>query len=148
MLNSLLGLAQEKGALHGSGAWSSLVNSPLAEAMACTREDAITGLTRHAGVLQQLYNETEQGGDIKSVVMRMITNEHEVALMLQKLIQGEPDRVVQVVNSMSGLSGQNPGGSRKGIMEFKVIQNLKAVTGDKTGFRQWHQSPPSGSESP
>ena len=101
--------------------------------------DVVAELTRHAGVLQQLYSETEQGCDIRNAVMRMITNEHEVTLMLQKLIQGEPDRVMQVVNSMSRSSGQNPGGNRKGIMEFKVIQNLKAVTGDKTGFRQWHQ---------
>merc|ERR1711989_284735 len=101
--------------------------------------DVIAELARYAGVLQQLYSETEQGCDVKNAMMRIITNQHELTMMLQRLIQGEPDRVRQVVNSMSGLGGQYPGGSRKGIMEFKVVQNLKAVTGDKTGFRQWHQ---------
>ncbi len=41
----------------------------------------------------------------------------------------------------SGGSGPEGGGHRlpKGIMEHKVMQNLRAVSGDKLLFRQWHQ---------
>ena len=46
------------------------------------------------------------------------------------------------------VSAINPGGSgghggnrftAKGIMEHKVIMNLRMVNGDKSLFRQWHQ---------
>ena len=39
-------------------------------------------------------------------------------------------------------SGGNGGGHRfnKGIMEHKVINNLRCVSGDKSLFRQWHKT--------
>ena len=96
-------------------------------------------MANHVSGLEQLHGVLEQGGDIKDVVMKMIVSGRDVAVMLGRVLQSEQARVAQVVSSMSGLSGQNSGGGRKGIMEFKVIQNLKSVTGDKSGFRQWHQ---------
>ncbi len=40
-----------------------------------------------------------------------------------------------------GGSNRTGGGVRlsRGIMEHKVVQNLRAVNGDKGLFRQWHQ---------
>ena len=37
--------------------------------------------------------------------------------------------------------GQHQGGDKykKGILEYKVIQTIKPLTGDKSHFRQWHQ---------
>ena len=70
----------------------------------------------------------EQGGDIKDLVTKMIMSGRDVAVMLGRVLQSEQARVAQVVSSMSGLRG-----GRKGILEFKVIQNLKVVIGDKSG---------------
>ena len=36
-------------------------------------------------------------------------------------------------------SGGGGGGFHRGVMEHKVIMNLRAVNGDKSIFRQWHQ---------
>ena len=36
-------------------------------------------------------------------------------------------------------SGGGGGGFYKGVMEHKIIMNLRAVNGDKSIFRQWHQ---------
>ena len=35
---------------------------------------------------------------------------------------------------------KSEGGFKKGIMDHKVIQNLKPLTGDKSKFRQWHHT--------
>ena len=45
--------------------------------------------------------------------------------------------ISMITASWSG--APNGGGYHKTVMENKVIQNLRAVNGDKSLFRQWHQ---------
>ena len=51
------------------------------------------------------------------------------------------DATVQQVQQQGQSSGQgsNSGNWQKGILEYKVVQGIKSVTGDKSKFRQWHQ---------
>ena len=37
-------------------------------------------------------------------------------------------------------NGGGGGGFHRGVMEHKVIMNLRAVNGDKSIFRRWHQN--------
>ncbi len=56
-----------------------------------------------------------------------------------RMLGQEPMRIINMVTSIH--LGEVGGGNlfTKGIMEHKVIQNLRAVSGDKGLFRQWHQ---------
>ena len=57
------------------------------------------------------------------------------------LFETEQIRIAQGVQAAGGVQPAPVGGSSKprSIMEYKVVHNLKAVTGYKTTFRQWHQ---------
>ncbi len=50
---------------------------------------------------------------------------------------------LRFINMFAAIGGGGSGGGShrfvKGIMEHKVIQHLRAVSGDKSLFRQWHQ---------
>ncbi len=56
------------------------------------------------------------------------------------IFEEEPMRMINMVTSVH-LGGTN-GSYRppRGIMEYKVIQNFRAVNGDTGLFRQWHQN--------
>ena len=49
------------------------------------------------------------------------------------------DATVQQISQGSYSGSQQTQAKVKGILEHKVIQNMKPLTGDKGKFRQWHQ---------
>ena len=63
----------------------------------------------------------------------------DAALANGKMFEEEHMRMINIVTSMH--PGAVGGGIRfpKGIMEHKVIQNLRALSGNKGLLRQWHQ---------
>jgi hypothetical protein len=60
--------------------------------------------------------------------------------IIGKTIEQEPLRFMNMfaASSVSGMGGAQRKFA-KPIMEYKAIQNLRAVNGDKSMFRQWHQ---------
>ena len=58
-----------------------------------------------------------------------------------KMFEQEHLRMINMVSAINTGGSGATGGPRfnRGIMEHKVIQNLRAVNGDKGLFRQWHQ---------
>ena len=63
---------------------------------------------------------------------------HEITGAYGRLFEQENLRMMPLM--FAGVSGSNYKGGFKdrGVMEYKVITNLKAVNGDKSWFRQWH----------
>ena len=55
-----------------------------------------------------------------------------------KAFEQEPVRILSAITLAGGIAGGQRK-STKGVMEYKVIQNLEAVNRDKSLFRQWHQ---------
>ena len=58
-----------------------------------------------------------------------------------RMFEQEHLRFISMITAAGSSQGASGGGFKytKGIMEHRVIQNLKAVTGDKSLFRQWHR---------
>ena len=48
----------------------------------------------------------------------------------------EIDKLKKIINGGGGGQGDR---YKKGILENKVIQNIKSLTGDESQFGQWHQ---------
>ena len=61
----------------------------------------------------------------------------EMMHVLGKMMEQEQMSTVHMITTMSR-SGESQI-ARRGIMEYRVINNLRAVNGDKRMFRQWHQ---------
>ena len=63
---------------------------------------------------------------------------HEITGAYGRLFEQENLRMMPVI--VAGMSGSSYTGESKvkGVMEYKVVTNLKAVSGDKSWFRQWH----------
>ena len=58
-----------------------------------------------------------------------------------RMFEQEHLRMINMVSAIN-VGGLGSGGGprfNKGIMEHRVVQNLRAVNGDKGSFRQWHQ---------
>ncbi len=56
------------------------------------------------------------------------------------MFEQEHLRMINMVSSIStgGIGSSGGPTFNRGIIEHKVIHNLRAVTGDKGLFRQWH----------
>ncbi len=63
----------------------------------------------------------------------------DLTMATGRIFEQEPMWMINIVTSIhpSGVGGGNR--SPRGIMEHKVIQNLRAVSGDKGLVRPWHQ---------
>ena len=69
--------------------------------------------------------------DIKTKVANLDHATHQISVNLQTLAGQVAHQATQGANQQSA--------RKKGILEFKVVQNIKPLTGDKSQFRQWHQ---------
>ena len=89
-----------------------------------------------ASAVRQIKEQATNDADIYASeiakVMRVLI--HAVGGMLQE----ETMRTAAQIAASGATRNSGAAGSTKGIMEYKVIMNLKAANGDKTWFRQWH----------
>ena len=76
--------------------------------------------------------------DADEVVKTSLVTIREVFTAIGMNIEGEYARIVKLIDDKVANSTGYVGKSAKGIMEYKVMQHLKVVTGDKGMFRQWH----------
>ena len=68
--------------------------------------------------------------DIKTKIANLDQATHVINVNLQTLAGQLAHQAAQ---------GPPPQHHKKGILEFKVVQNTKPLTGDKGHFRKWHQ---------
>ena len=78
--------------------------------------------------------------NIEKYVKELTDVVREMFMSTGSMFQQESLRVLNTLAAQGG-GGYGAGGrwSPKAIMEHKVIQHLRAVNGDKSLFRQWHQ---------
>ena len=78
--------------------------------------------------------------NIESYVKELAAMVIKITKSMGRMFEHEPLRFMSMYTASGG--GKSGGGHEKynkGIMEHRVIQNLKNVNGDKSLFRQWHQ---------
>ncbi len=63
----------------------------------------------------------------------------KVTKSIGRMFEQEPLRFMAMHTAASGGMSGGHKTYNKGVMEHRVIQNLKNVNGDKSLFRQWHQ---------
>ena len=116
-------------------------------------DQSILGLSHlraGAGQVQTNLEELEQKVKtelVQGIGARMITGESAMQNMMNNMAMMEQkmNAVETMITGMSGTgwsfgSGGRGGGKDRGVLEFKAIQFLKPLGGDKSMFRQWHQT--------
>ena len=96
-----------------------------------------------AGVKQLAKIEAEvetDVGNLEACIKESATTCRKLFHIIGKTMEQEPLRFMSMF-AASGAGGTGNAQRRftKSIMEYKVIQNLRAVNGDKSMFRQWRQ---------
>ena len=119
------------------------------DALIDSAEQTVIGLSHlrtGAGQVQTNLEELEQKVKaelVQGIGARMIDGESKIAMIEQKMNAIEGMIIGMNGAGMSfggGSGGGGKGGYRsRGVLEYKAMQFMKPLTGDKTGFRQWHQ---------
>ena len=73
--------------------------------------------------------------DLLSMVYETVSAMH----VNQQKSDDQIEKLKKVINADAAGGFVTGDKHRKGILEYKVIQNIKPLTGDKSQFRQWHQ---------
>ena len=89
--------------------------------------------------MQQVkYNVDIDNENLKICIKEMATVCEAMFDTIGKAFEQEPVRILSTITLVGGFAGGQHK-STKGVIEYKVIQNRKAVNGDNSLFRQWHQ---------
>ena len=91
--------------------------------------------------LEKVADSVESDGiNVERYVREIALTLRDVIAATGRMFEREPWRVTALI-SASGHGGAGPRSERqvRSVMGHRVIQSLKAVNGDKTLFRQWHQ---------
>ena len=78
---------------------------------------------------------------LKYKVADLLNMVYETVSAMHKSQLDDKDEIRKLKDVIN--AGANGGGGgdkyKKGILEYKVVQDIKSLTGDKSQFRQWHQ---------
>ena len=91
--------------------------------------------------LKQLDADLE-APDLKYKVADLLSMVYETVSAMHINQQNSDDQIEKLKETINAgaLGGAAAGDKyKKGILEYKVIQTIKPLTGDKSQFRQWHQ---------
>ncbi len=94
--------------------------------------------------LKQIESHVEADGiNVEKYTKEMANVCWDMFRAVGAMFEQEHLRTINLLSSYNtGATGGKAGKGAnwsKGIMEHRVIQNMKAVNGDKALFRQWHQ---------
>ena len=99
----------------------------------------ISQMVQGIAVIDDVVKEFDKDDvDTEEAVKRGLKAIREVLTAVGMNIESEHARVVKIVEDKLG-NNVGYGGGKKSVMEYKVIQHLKPVTGEKSTFRQWRQ---------
>jgi hypothetical protein len=122
--------------LRGGGGGSTEGFGGVGEAVQCYQ--AMSRVLRRLG---EIRDHVEADGiNVEQYVKEIAVTVMELTKATGRMFEQEHLRFINMATSINPRTfGGGSSGVTRGIMEHKVIQNLKAVNGDKGLFRQWHQ---------